>query len=196
MRLAFMAATRASCDRKKVGAVIVSPDRRIVSTGYNGSPSGVDDCDTIGHTLVQTGLDAEGAPKMSCVATIHAEANAIAYAGRVAQGCAIFTTVSSCFDCAKLIIQAGITTCIYAEYYASRYGKSDTVDAYLRSAGLKVVQFDSPGLSVFRTKLAEVERIELEMLKNTQVEFQCGCTQTGDIAPLRCRDHKAPRVHD
>ncbi len=186
LRLAYLAATRATCARKHVGALIVTPDKRVAATGYNGAPAGQPSCDEIGHEMV------EG----HCVRTLHAESNAIDYAGRATVGCVLYATVVPCYDCAKRIVNAGINRVIYDEFYASRYGKSDFVPEFLRSAGVEVVQFESAGLSLFKQKLAEVESIELELLKQTVVEYTCGCTMSGDKALSRCAEHGAPRNHD
>ncbi len=113
MSIAFLVATRATCDRKKVGAVLVK-NHRIVATGYNGSPAGLPHCDDVGHELKQI----EG--RKSCIRTLHAESNAIDFAGQDAQGCMLFTTVVPCYDCAKRIINAKITRVFYEEYYESR----------------------------------------------------------------------------
>lgn len=196
MRKAYLAATRATCDRKHVGAVIVTPDWRVAAEGYNGAPSGMPSCDEEGHELVQTGLGEDGQPKMSCIRTLHAESNALDFAGRSAQGCTLFTTVTPCYDCAKRIVNAGIAKVVYDEFYGSRYGRSTTVPEYLESAGLEVVQFESAGLTLFKNKLREMERVELEMLQTTLVEFQCGCQLTADKAKDRCEEHHAPRLHD
>ena len=72
MDLAKMVATRGTCDRAYVGCVLVNKDNRIVSTGYNGSISGNPQCDEIGHTM------RDG----HCIATIHAEQNALLYCAR------------------------------------------------------------------------------------------------------------------
>lgn len=183
MRMTYHAATRATCSRKHVGAVIVTPDHRVVSTGYNGSPSGTDSCDEIGHEMV------EG----HCVRTLHAESNALDFAGRFAMGCTLYVTVTPCYDCAKRIVNAQINRVVYDEFYASRYGKSSMVVDYLTAAGLTVEQYDSPGLSLFKTKIAEMQAIELELLQQTSVEFECGCSETGDKAMRVCATHGAPR---
>ena len=128
MRIAYMAATRATCLRKHVGAVIVDYDHRIVSTGYNGAPRNLPSCDEIGCLLI------EG----HCTRTTHAESNCIDYAGRAAIGCTIFCTVTPCWDCAKRIVNAGINKVIYDEHYDSRYGLSTDVPAYLGAAGVEV----------------------------------------------------------
>ncbi len=119
MNIAEQVATRATCDRKHVGAVIVR-DKVILSTGYNGSPRGMAHCDEVGHEII------EG----HCVRTVHAEANAIAQAaknGVSIEGATIYTTSSPCYDCFKLLINAGIKRVVYKEFYSSRYGMSKMV---------------------------------------------------------------------
>ena len=109
MNIARQAATRSTCDRKFVGAVIVR-DRTILSTGYNGSIRGMPHCDEVGHDL-ENG---------HCVATIHAEANAILQAAKNGvniSGSEIYTTASPCWNCFKLIANAGIRRIYYGEFY-------------------------------------------------------------------------------
>lgn len=110
MDIAKLVATRATCSRKHVGAVIVGEDRSILSTGYNGSMRFTPHCDDVGH-LMEDG---------HCVRTVHAEANAIAQAARhgvTIAGSTIYTTASPCFQCFKLIVNAGICGIIYGELY-------------------------------------------------------------------------------
>lgn len=128
LRMAFMVATRATCDRKHVGAVLVDGNNRIVSSGYNGSPRGMPHCDDVGHELKE--IDG----RMSCVRTLHAESNAIDYAGREADGCTLYTTVIPCYDCAKRIVGVGIKRVVYGEYYHSR--NTDLVVDYMNQAGV------------------------------------------------------------
>jgi len=109
MNIARQVASRSTCDRKHVGAVIVR-DKTILSTGYNGSIRGMPHCDDVGHDL-------EGG---HCVATIHAEANAILQAaknGVMIEGAEMYTTASPCWSCFKLIANAGIRTIFYGEFY-------------------------------------------------------------------------------
>ena len=109
MNIARQAATRSTCDRKFVGAVIVR-DRTILSTGYNGSIRGMPHCDEVGHDL-ENG---------HCVATIHAEANAILQAAKNGvniAGSEIYTTASPCWNCFKMIANAGIRRIYYGEFY-------------------------------------------------------------------------------
>ena len=109
MNIARQAATRSTCDRKHVGAVIVR-DKTILSTGYNGSIRGMPHCDDVGH-LMEDG---------HCVATVHAEANAIIQAAKNGvriEGAEIYTTASPCWSCFKLITNAGIRTIYFGEFY-------------------------------------------------------------------------------
>ena len=109
MNIARQAATRATCDRKHVGAVIVR-DKTILSTGYNGSIRGMPHCDDLGHMIENT----------HCVATVHAEANAIIQAAKNGvriDGAEIYTTASPCWNCFKLIANAGIGAIYYGEFY-------------------------------------------------------------------------------
>lgn len=109
MAIAMQVATRATCDRKHVGSVIVR-DRQILSTGYNGSIRGLDHCDDVGH-LMDHG---------HCVRTVHAEANAITQAARNGvrlEGADIYVTASPCFGCFKLIASAGIRRIVFGEFY-------------------------------------------------------------------------------
>jgi dCMP deaminase len=109
MYLAKLVASRATCDRKHVGAVIVR-DRIVLSTGYNGSIRGLQHCDEIGHLMQND----------HCIRTVHAEANAIIQAARVGtsiDGAGIYTSASPCFECFKLIANAGIRRVVYGEFY-------------------------------------------------------------------------------
>jgi dCMP deaminase len=109
MRIAIQVATRSTCDRKHVGAVIVK-DKTILSTGYNGSIRGLPHCDDIGHTM-ENG---------HCIATVHAEANAIIQAaknGTAIDGADIYVTASPCWNCFKLIANSGIKRICYLEFY-------------------------------------------------------------------------------
>ena len=109
MNIAQEVATRSTCDRKHVGAVLVR-DRMILSTGYNGSIRGVGHCDDVGHLMENN----------HCVATIHAEANAIIQAaknGVSIAGASAYTTASPCWNCFKMLANAGITRICYEEFY-------------------------------------------------------------------------------
>ncbi|RLB55656.1 MAG: deaminase [Deltaproteobacteria bacterium] len=109
MNIAKEVATRATCDRKHVGAVIVR-DRTILSTGYNGSVRGLGHCDDDGH-MMEDG---------HCVRTIHAESNAIIQAaknGTAIGEAGIYVTASPCWNCFKMIVNAGIQRIAFGEFY-------------------------------------------------------------------------------
>lgn len=143
MRVAYLAATRATCDRKHVGALIVDPYHRIVATGYNGAPSGMPSCDEVGHEINDN----------HCIRSLHAESNAIDFAGRMAMGCTLYVTVTPCYDCAKRIVNAGIAHVVWDEFYQSRYGKSAQVGEFLASAGIRTSQMGPDQMSGFRNFL-------------------------------------------
>lgn len=110
MDLALMVATRSTCDRAFVGCVLVNDDNRIISTGYNGSIAGNPHCDEVGHTL------RDG----HCIATIHAEMNALLYCAREGisvKGCRCYVTHFPCLNCTKSLIQAGVKAIYYHDAY-------------------------------------------------------------------------------
>jgi len=109
MDIARVVSSRATCDRKHVGAVIVR-DKTILATGYNGSIRGMPHCSEVGH-MMENG---------HCVATIHAESNAIIQAaknGVVIDGGSIYVTASPCWSCFKQIANAGVRRIVYGEFY-------------------------------------------------------------------------------
>ena len=109
MGIARQVASRATCDRKHVGALLVR-DRTILSTGYNGSLRGLPHCDEVGH-MMENG---------HCVATVHAEANAIIQAAKNGvriDGATMYTSASPCWSCFKLIANAGCVRIVYGEFY-------------------------------------------------------------------------------
>jgi dCMP deaminase len=131
MALATVAATRATCDRKHVGAVIVR-DKTILSTGYNGSVRGTPHCDDVGHMME------EG----HCVRTAHAEANAIVQAaknGTAIEGATIYTTASPCWPCFKLIANAGIKKIVFGELY-----RDTRIWEYAKSVNIELVDINAP----------------------------------------------------
>lgn len=109
MGIAHQASTRSTCKRKHVGAVIVR-DKTILSTGYNGSVRGLPHCEDVG-CVMEDG---------HCIATVHAEANAIIQAaknGVSIEGSELYTTASPCWSCFKLIANVGIKKIFFGEFY-------------------------------------------------------------------------------
>ncbi len=126
MSLARHVASRATCDRKHVGAVIVR-DRTVLSTGYNGSIRGQDHCDEAGH-LMEDG---------HCVRTVHAEANAIIQAAKNGVGIdnsELYTTASPCWQCFRLLANAGIRRVYFGEFY-----RDERSIEVARRAGIELV---------------------------------------------------------
>mgnify|MGYP001272316677 FL=1 len=109
MNIAIEVATRSTCDRKNVGAVIVR-EKTILSTGYNGSIKGLPHCDEVGCEMIDG----------HCVRTTHAEANAIVQAAKNGvriDSAEIYVTASPCYNCFKFIANAGIKKIYYNEFY-------------------------------------------------------------------------------
>jgi dCMP deaminase len=109
MQMAQTVATRATCDRKHVGAVIVR-DRVVISTGYNGAMAGMQHCDEVGHLMEDN----------HCVRVVHSEMNAICQAakhGARTDGATIYVTASPCWPCFKALVNAGIRKIVYGEFY-------------------------------------------------------------------------------
>ena len=126
MNLAVQAAARSTCPRKTVGAVIVR-DRGILATGYNGSLRGLPHCTEVGCLLEND----------HCVRTVHAEANAILQAakhGARIEGADIYVTASPCWNCFKLIANAGIGRILYGEFY-----RDQRIIEFAQAAGIELV---------------------------------------------------------
>jgi dCMP deaminase len=132
MRIAREVAGRSTCDRKHVGAVIVR-DRNILSTGYNGSISGMPHCDDVGHMMESD----------HCVATIHAEANAILQAaknGVMINGASLYVNASPCWNCFKLIANAGIRRVYYGAFY-----RDERIFSVAAQIGIELVDLSGAG---------------------------------------------------
>ncbi len=109
MKIAFAVSERSTCDRAFIGCVLVL-EKRILTTGFNGSPTGQPHCDDVGHLMVDG----------HCVRTIHAETNAIIQAalhGVSTRGCTCYVTHFPCINCAKVLVNAGITRLVYCQDY-------------------------------------------------------------------------------
>lgn len=138
IEIAKVVASRSTCNRAKVGAVIVR-DRRILTTGYAGSPRGLPHCLDVG-CLIRKSEDDKGNLIEHCVRTVHAEANALIQAalhGISTKGATIYTTHQPCFECAKLLINAGIVRVVSASRNAGVNPNNEALDL-LMSAGVKV----------------------------------------------------------
>ena len=138
MGIAALVARRSTCTRRAVGAIIVK-DKRILSTGYNGAPSGIRHCIDTGCLREQMNV-ASGERHELCRG-IHAEQNAIiqaAFHGVSIKDSTLFCTNLPCSICAKMIINAGIKII----YYESGYADSMS-EEMLTEAKVKVIKFDT-----------------------------------------------------
>jgi len=139
LQLARQAATRSTCLRRQVGAVLVR-DKRVLATGYNGAPRGVRHCLEVGCLRDQLGIPS-GERQELCRA-IHAEQNAIIQAavhGVAIEGATLYTTLQPCILCAKMLINVGVTEIVYIEGYPDEFSLQ-----MFAEAGVKLVQLDPP----------------------------------------------------
>lgn len=142
--LAFAVSARADCRRRKVGAVIVGTDHRVLEVGYNGAPPGHPGCLegacprgllTYDEVAAHADYSQPGTPGY-CIA-LHAEINAIILAGRAARGATIYVTDEPCPNCRKAIMGAGIVRAVWPghELDTSRPDGVPVVDASLIPPG-------------------------------------------------------------
>jgi dCMP deaminase len=135
MSIAQVVATRSTCPRKYVGSVIVR-NRTILSTGYNGSIRGMPHCSDVGHMMEDN----------HCVATIHAEANAIIQSARngvMIEDADIYVTASPCWNCFKQIANAGIKRIVYGEFY-----RDNRIFDVASQINIELVHFPLPGVTL------------------------------------------------
>jgi len=134
MSIARQVATRSTCLRRRVGCVIVL-EKRIVSTGYNGAPSGMSHCEETGCVRRDRGI-ASGERHELCRG-LHAEQNAIIQAalhGVSVSGGTMYVTHQPCITCAKMIINAGIRRVVCAQSFPDELARS-----FLAEAGVALV---------------------------------------------------------
>ncbi len=124
-------AKRATCDRGRSGCVIAK-DKRLLATGYVGSPAGCVHCDEVGHEM-HTVTHEDGTDSRHCIRTAHAEQNAIAHAARVGialEGGTLYCNMAPCYTCAKMIINSGIIRVVALnDYHSSARGKEVFTEA-------------------------------------------------------------------
>jgi dCMP deaminase len=136
MNIAEAVSKRGTCDRGRLGCVLVK-DRRILSTGYVGSPMGIEHCDEAGHEI-KTVTHEDGSVSKHCMRTSHAEVNAIALAARngvSVDGATLYQLMSPCYTCAKMLINAGIKRVVAKR----RYHQDKQTEELFKKAG---VQFE------------------------------------------------------
>jgi dCMP deaminase len=138
MEITRVVATRSTCLRRQVGALIVR-DKRILSSGYNGSPRGLGHCADLGCLREELGIPS--GERQELCRGLHAEQNAIvhaAYHGINISDSTLYVTHQPCITCAKMIVNAGIIAVIFAGEYPDRY----SVDL-LAQAGIELKPFSS-----------------------------------------------------
>ena len=138
MEIAEIVKTRSTCMRRQIGAVIVK-DNRIITTGYNGAPSGCRHCTEIGTCYRQEHNISSGERHEMCRA-LHAEQNAIIQAARIGNttdGATIYVTNQPCVICAKMCINAGIRRIVYKDSYPDELAVK-----MLNEAGIELVKMD------------------------------------------------------
>jgi len=124
MEMAHLVAKRSTCLRRHVGAVLVK-DKRVLSTGYNGSPKGTLHCEVKG--CIREQMNIPSGTRHELCRGVHAEQNAIiqaAYFGVSVDGSTIYTTTYPCSMCAKILINAGIKEVVYSEGYVDDLSKN------------------------------------------------------------------------
>ncbi|MEA1913488.1 MAG: cytidine/deoxycytidylate deaminase family protein [candidate division WOR-3 bacterium] len=139
MKITELVATRATCLRRKVGAILVR-NKRILTTGYNGPPSGIRHCEERGG-CIRDELKIPSGERMELSRAIHAEQNAIIQAAKMGisiQDSTLYVTTHPCFTCAKMLINAGVKKIIYKEGYPDTFAKD-----ILKEANVEVIQFDN-----------------------------------------------------
>ncbi len=141
MSIARVVASRSNCVKRKVASVITL-DRRIISTGYNGTPRGIRNCNEGGCPRCNS--FAEGGTKLDECLCSHGEENAIvqvAFHGSSIRGATLYTTFSPCLMCTKMIINSGIIEVVYN----ADYSVGEVARDLLREAGIKIRQVALPG---------------------------------------------------
>jgi dCMP deaminase len=135
LELADAVSKRATCDRGRSGCVIVR-DKRILVTGYVGSPAGLPHCDEVGH-LMKTVVNEDGSKSDHCVRTVHAEQNAICQAAKLGvsvDGATVYCRMTPCRVCAMLLINCGIKR-VYCE---RKYHAGAESEEMFKKAGVKL----------------------------------------------------------
>ena len=126
---------RATCDRGRSGCVIVR-DKRILVTGYVGSPAGFPHCDEVGHEIKKT-VEEDGSVSDHCVRTVHAEQNAICQAAKLGvsiDGATVYCRMTPCRTCAMLLINCGIKR-VYCE---RKYQSGQESEKMFKKVGIKM----------------------------------------------------------
>ncbi|WP_202080713.1 deoxycytidylate deaminase [Caldalkalibacillus salinus] len=126
MDMAYMAATRATCPRRHVGAILVK-DKKILGTAYNGSPAGTPDCYEEGCLMTESYEEEQGqmVKKQRCVRTIHAEQNLLLFTDREdRQQATVYVTDQPCWTCTNMLANSGIQEIVFHRAYAKDHERT------------------------------------------------------------------------
>ncbi len=129
MSICEAVSTRATCNRKHVGSIIVK-NNRVISTGYNGALAGTPSCDDAGHIIENS----------HCIKVSHSEANAVYYAARYGvalEGSTIYINTYPCWECFKAIASVGIERIVYKDEYRN----NPLVEEHAKLLGIKIEKF-------------------------------------------------------
>lgn len=130
MHIAELVSTMGTCDRKRVGCILVK-DRRIISTGYNGSMPGLGHCDDIGH-LIEDG---------HCIRTVHAEINALSQCAKYGISCDgsdCYCNTFPCWNCFKALVNSGIKRIFYLDEYPVNL--KDNIHEFAGVLGIPIIK--------------------------------------------------------
>lgn len=136
MEMTKLTATRSSCLRRHVGAVLVKYTR-VIATGYNGAPAGVTHCEVTG--CLRQKLNVPSGERHELCRGLHAEQNAVIQAalyGVSTEGATLYCTTKPCSICTKMIINAKITKIVYEEYY-----EDSLADELLKDTDIRILQY-------------------------------------------------------
>jgi dCMP deaminase len=140
LEIARTVGKRGTCDRGRIGVVLVK-DKRILATGYVGSPIGMPHCDDVGHQLNKV-IHEDGTVSQHCIRTSHGEMNAICNAARYGvaiDGATLYGKFEPCYTCAKAVVNCGIKRVVCERQY---HAASETRDLF-KMAGVELVVLSS-----------------------------------------------------
>jgi dCMP deaminase len=147
MRMAELVASRSTCLRRNVGAVMVK-EKRVLTTGYNGAPKGLRHCAEVGCVRLENHI--QSGTRHELCRGVHAEQNAViqaAYFGVSIKGSTIYTTDFPCVMCAKILVNAGIAEIVYKEDYVDELSQK-----VLDESGVKVRRYRPDPLADTRSE--------------------------------------------
>ena len=140
MELCYVVAKRSTCLRRQVGSVVVR-EKRILTTGYNGAPAGVESSLELGNCLRET-MGIPSGQRFEICRGSHAEENAIVQGARFGisvAGATLYCTTQPCLQCAKMIINAGLKEVVFQHPYPH-----EMTEDFMRQAGVKLRRYDGP----------------------------------------------------